>query len=75
MKSQPLYSLKIGDRFRCAHWKTGEPEGPVYTKGRPHTDTMDRKKYYVTFAYAPDELYHKSFTGYIEANEKVFKID
>lgn len=75
MEKVKLYQLKKGDHFKYANWQTGEPEENVYIKGRPHTDTYDNKKMYVTFIYAPGKPYDNNFTGYVDCDREVYKVD
>lgn len=78
MKPVKLYKLKKGDHFRYVNQFTGEPEDPVYIKGRPHTqvDIIGHKRQmYVTLLYAPGEPYDHSFCGYVNTDVDVVKVD
>ena len=75
-KIYKLYQLKKGDHFRHINMETGEPEGPVYIKGRPHTDTsFGRRQQYVTFISKPGEPCDNTSTGYVDCDAEVFKVD
>ena len=71
-----LYQLKKGDHFREINENTGEPDGPVYIKGKPHTivGLSGKTQTYATFIYAPGEPYDRTFTGYVDCDSDVVKV-
>ena len=76
METVKLYKLKKGDHFRHVNKQTGEPEGPTYIKGRPHTevDIYGKRQMYVTFIHAPGEPYDHNFTGYVNCDIDVVMV-
>ena len=76
MNAVKLYKLKKGEHFQYADYPSGEPSGPIYIKGRPHTDKDNHsRKMFVTFIYAPGEPFHNTFVGYADCETMVFKVD
>ena len=74
MKPVHLYELKKGDKFKTANWETGEPEENIYIKGRTNTDESGLTGY-VTTIYAPGKPFNGNFTGYVDADRLVYKVD